>query len=385
VLLLCLHCRGQDLRLALARGMGMFFVVPYILQGDPSSLKWSSLPASLPLHVFVITIGVLLLLLLATLLGTCLHDPTRIDTARLAFASSVVQDSDDIRWIDTPGAHVRVRLRFAGDGSREMLPVVVFLLDPPNVVEHYDVHVERLAPASGGITAGVACIELPGFGFSIPNKTFRWSFEDYVQSVGATLDALFPLERYPAGLVLVAPCVCAYIALRLAKERERQIIKLVLAQAPCWEDEVSWSRRLDTSPALISRPVVGQIVNAVTARNMARKWYRVATGEKELIPRLTAIAELALNGGACFCLASFSQCWFGALVPAPSFSAVSQPTLYLWGERDRSHRRSTPRSGLEAYAPGAKWELLPDTGHFPDLEYSARFLTRLETFLTHGH
>jgi pimeloyl-ACP methyl ester carboxylesterase len=370
----------------------MTFIPGLILEADPSSSN-SSLLASDPVRpllscvVFVITVTgslLLLVLLAAALLGPCLRDPTRIDTARLALAGSVGPDSNDICWVDTPGARVRVRLRFARRRPRgDELPVVVFLLDPPNVVDHYEEHVERLAPASGGTTAGVACIELPGFGFSFPNAAFRWRFDDYVRSVGAVLDALFPVERFPGGLVLVAPCVCAYIALRLAKERETQIIKLVLAQAPCWEEEVAWSRRLDRSPAaLMSRPVVGQLLNAVSARKMARLWYRAATGDKEIAPRLAAIAELALDRGACLCLASFTQRWFGAHVAAPHIAAaVVQPTLYLWGERDRSHRRSTPRSGMEAYAPGAEWESLPDTGHFPDLEHPERFLTRLEAFL----
>ncbi len=45
-------------------------------------------------------------------------------------------------------------------------PPIVFLIDPPNTVEHYDALIQILAQH-----ARVVCVELPGFGFSTRSIT----------------------------------------------------------------------------------------------------------------------------------------------------------------------------------------------------------------------
>lgn len=250
------------------------------------------------------------------------------------------------------------------------------------MVEHYDDHFQKLA-RRGSCVSAIAAIELPGFGFSFPKASFGWRFEDTAETIRATLEKLFPLTDYPSGVVLVAPCGAAYHAIYLASEGNTKfrVAKLVLAQAPIWEQELTWAKCTQPRSTILQQPYFKQVTNIVTARAMAKRWYNAVTGERTLIPRLNAIADSALKNGACFCLASASHRTFTKNASMPALNPVSQPTLFLWGERDRSHRNSTPRSGMEAYAPHAQWHSFSDVGHFPDLEHVARFLELLERFI----
>jgi pimeloyl-ACP methyl ester carboxylesterase len=291
--------------------------------------------------------------------------------------------SRSVLWVDTPDTRVRVRLQHSADSqSRDSKPAVAFLLDPPNVVEHYDGHFEKLTRKGSSVSA-VAAFELPGFGFSFPKKSFGWRFEDYAETIRVTLETVFPEADYPAGVVLVAPCAAAYLAIYLASEKNTgtRIVKLVLAQAPIFEQERAWAKCMETRTTLLRLPYLKQVANFWDARAMARRWYNSVTGERKMIPHLRTIADSALENGACFCLASYSHRTLAANAPTPSLKTVSQPTLFLWGELDRSHRHSTPRSGMEAYAPHAQWHSFSDVGHFPDLEHAERFLELLERFI----
>jgi pimeloyl-ACP methyl ester carboxylesterase len=56
----------------------------------------------------------------------------------------------------------------------------------------------------------------------------------------------------------------------------------------------------------------------------------------------------------------------------PELAPVEQPTLVLWGARDRTHARTDRHSSLEL-APDARYFEFADSGHSPDLEEEERF------------
>jgi pimeloyl-ACP methyl ester carboxylesterase len=235
------------------------------------------------------------------------------------------------------------------------------------VVEHYDALLGLLAPRFRSV-----CVELPGFGFSTPKRGFGFSLGEYAATVA---DLLAALGR--GQCVLAFPCVWAYAALKVAAERPGLVGRLVLVQAPSWPEEVGWSRRIDRR-GLIRTPFVGQALMALRPRQVAERWYRAA------LPRgapgsegFAGPARQAFEHGACFCLGSLTQAWFGGR--APALPAPGQPALALWGASDRSHGATDKRSILE-HAPHAAYLEYADAGHFPELERAERFAETLGGF-----
>jgi pimeloyl-ACP methyl ester carboxylesterase len=260
--------------------------------------------------------------------------------------------------IETAAGSVRVR------DSRTPGPTVVLACDPPNVVEHYDALFDLLTASHR-----VVCLELPGFGFSRPAAGFRFGLQDYAETVESLLDEL---ETAPATLAF--SCVWSYVALRVAARRSDLVSALVLVQAPKWSDEAAWARRID-STGVIRTPLIGQVATAVVPKQIAHRWYSVALPPDVPVDTFSRPARTALANGALFCLASFTQAWFGG--PAPDFAPVTQATVILWGGADRSHRRSIAESAV-AYAPQARMVLHPEAGHFPELEQPDRLKTCLD-------
>lgn len=269
------------------------------------------------------------------------------------------------RFVDLPRARLRVRV--GGEAPAGGAPTVVFACDPPNVVEHYDALLGLLAPRFRSV-----CVELPGFGFSTPKRGFGFSLEEYARTVADLLTAL------GAGPYLLAfPCVWAYAALGVAAERPELVSRLLLVQAPSWAEEVGWSRRIDRR-GFIRTPFVGQALMASRPRQVAERWYRAAlprgaSGSEEFL----GPARRAFEHGACFCLGSFTQAWFGGR--APAFPTPSQPVLAVWGASDRSHGATDRRSILE-HVPHAAYLEYEDAGHFPELERAERFVETLGEF-----
>jgi pimeloyl-ACP methyl ester carboxylesterase len=101
------------------------------------------------------------------------------------------------------------------------------------------------------------------------------------------------------------------------------------------------------------------------ARELAKLWYANSAGDAERAARLTAPSVDVLARGGCFCLASLMQGLDAEPFAPGPFAA---PILRVWGERDRSHRRSQP-DGL----PGTLVRFAT-AGHSPELEEPAAFV-----------
>lgn len=290
-------------------------------------------------------------------------DATLLDTLRLSRKQRHITPElgrpsrHGIRLVELPLATVRVR--DVGEGDQ----TVIVVPDPPNVIEHHGDLFARLSDK-----ARVVCFEAPGFGFSVPKRGFDFSLEHQADTVIALLAAL-RVDR----CALAFSCVSVYAALEVARRLPEKVTRLMLMQAPAFEQERAWAKRVDFK-GLLQTPVLGQALTAAAPRFIARRWYQAACGDPLQAPLFEVDALDAFNRGAAFPLASGLQAVFGR--PSPTFAPVKQKAMVLWGAADRTHRRTDKRSVL-AYAPDAAYLEFADAGHFPDLEQPERFASLL--------
>lgn len=259
--------------------------------------------------------------------------------------------------------HSWVRVRTHGDGPN----TVVFLCDAPNAIEHYDALLRQVR--SSGYRGLV--IEMPGFGCSYPKHSYSFSLE--AQSAVLS-DALTGLGVFDA--CLVAPCVTAYSGLRLAEMRPDLVRNLCLIQAPSWQDECAWARRIDR--AFLRVPVVGQLIMASFAQRVTDKWYHAAMRDPDQTRAFSIIGRRRLEDGGCFSLASLTQCWFGASEPV--FGERQDRTLVIWGAHDRTHN-ATDKWSILQYASAATRQVIENAGHSPELEQPTQTWGRIQEWL----
>lgn len=256
------------------------------------------------------------------------------------------------RFLDTPAGSVRVF------DSASAKPCVVLVPDGPNVIEHYEALIGLLAR-----DLRVVCLDMPGFGFSVPAPSYRHSLAEGASAVLATLDQL---EVGTATLAF--GCANGFYALRAARMAPERVSGLFLAQTPSLPAMQAWAR--DVIPWPLRVPVVGQAVGWRSRRKAAQRWYDAPLPTATDREPFREIAEQALSRGACFCLAGVVQ-GLGR-EKAGALAGVKAPCTMVWGERDRSHRRTNPKA-LRDSVPHAEIIRFEDCGHFPDLEQPERF------------
>jgi pimeloyl-ACP methyl ester carboxylesterase len=256
----------------------------------------------------------------------------------------------------------RVRYRISGSGPA----TIVFVADPPNVIEHYDRLVELLAPF-----CRVVCLDMPGFGFSYPRRQFSYSIDDQVRVITELLDHLGCGPCY-----LAFSCGAAFAAVGISAQRPDLVAGVINIQAASWDEQVRWARRVDLM-GLVGTPVLGQVLLAAAPQWVARKWYQAALPDANEAAAFAQVGSEAMRHGACFCLASgLQQLRSGA----PALRPVALPAMVLWGSADRTHRR-TDKSSSRTYYPEARWHEFPSAGHFPELEAPERFAGLLREFM----
>ena len=299
--------------------------------------------------------------------GSSLIAP-RFDAMRLSWAHR----SKEISWALATRADTelldlslaRVRCRVCGSGKT----TIVFVADPPNVIEHYDRLIELLAS-----TCRVICLDMPGFGFSYPKRPFSYSIDDQVQTITELL------QRLDCGpYVLSFSCGATFAAVGVAAQRPDLVAGVVSIQSASWQEQRRWAKRVDLM-GLIGTPFVGQLLLASAPNWVARKWYQVALPRREKVRTFELVALEALRHGACFCLASGLQQLRSS---EPVLHPVSCPSMVLWGTADRTHRR-TDRSSARLLFPQARWHEFPKAGHFPELEEPERFAALIGEFVAH--
>lgn len=269
-----------------------------------------------------------------------------------------------IAFLDTPQATLRVRV--AGE-RKPGWPTVVMVCDPPNVVEHFDGLCDLIRPHGRLIV-----FEPPGFGFSCPERSFRFTFNEYL----ACIEHL--LRSFDEGpYVLAFTCVWAHIALQIAARDPALVAKLLLWQCPSWQQQVAWARGVDTNQ-MLSRPIVGQLTMARSPEKIGLSWYKFAMAKNRYPDFMPTLMQALQQGGFC-CLGSLWQQWFyEGYVPPPVH--VQQPTLVSWGMADGTHARSDPRSLADQIAQ-VTWHRFEHAGHSPELESSREYFELLRGWI----
>ncbi len=267
---------------------------------------------------------------------------------------------DGVHFMDLNLATIRYRV--VGNGDK----TVVFVTDPPIVIEHYDGLVDVLKQDSK-----VVIFEPPGFGFSIPSLRFDYRFNSLVGLVETFL------EKLALGPVtFVGPCVLGYCAIGVAQKRPDLIERLILNQVPSWAEILKWKFGRDPK-GMLGVPVLGQLLLKALKEQRTPAWFKAATGNPALVDRFNKTAQEAYGHGAIFNLASGFQRFLLKASPLPD--TLSTKTLFLWGERDHSHCQTCKDSSLQL-APHADLIRIPEAGHFIELEKPELFAAHLQRF-----
>ena len=273
-------------------------------------------------------------------------------------ANRVAPPHPQCRQIDVPGGAVRVR--DTGGAGRPL----IFLCDPPAMVEMYDDLIAALAHAR------IVVIEVPGHGFSHAATGAALLFEPAVEMIET---ALLTLDLGPA--VLFGPCVCGFVAAALAQRKRLKVAGLVLIQSPDLQGMLAWVDRMDPGGRL-RLPFIGQAIVKVTAKKIAPFWLKYATGKATDPAALIATGLDNLAHGAGYPLASMLQLW----TVGPADAGLDLPALAVWGRQDRSHAGTDPACS-KGHAPGAEIVTVDHCGHFPELEDQAGFADLVRPFL----
>ncbi len=293
----------------------------------------------------------------------------------------VTSTRDGVRMLELSDTHIRVRVK------RSSPHAVVFLCDPPNLVEHFDDVFSQFDDS-----VSIVCIEQPSFGFSFPKAGYGFGVKDHAKAIIETLEAL-EFKSY----TLTAPCVATYGAMRAARERPDLITKLVLMQATDIKTERKWVGRTaekfvrlvtgipKLGGIIVRIPYVAQLIASRTEPVFGEKTYPHVIYKPErhadLIEELIKISQHMFAKGACNCMSSLRQVYF--MSHEGEFSGAPQPTLILWGDADPSHWDS-PRDGLRQYVPQAKVKLITDTGHHLEIESPKMVCDHIKKFMNAG-
>lgn len=268
----------------------------------------------------------------------------------------------DHRWLEVRGC--RVRVQDLGSGS----VTLVFAPDPPNVLEHHRPVLEALAR-----DFRVIALELPGFGFSRPSPGFGYTLPE---NSAIVVEALRTLEA--RSCVLCLPCVAGLASVLAAAAAPDLVVGVAAIQTPDLGEVLTWSQRVDQK-RIARTPVVGQLVVRATRRKLAEQWYRAAAGSSEAARGLTTGALGAYERGAIYGLSTALQQL--PQVSGEELGPVDVPAISLWGKRDRTHRRTNPKS-LARHLPRLEVAELEDAGHFPDLEDPIEFQRLLTDWIS---
>ena len=295
-------------------------------------------------------------------LAVSLEMPGGERRARAQREGWAAQTRPDIRF--HRGARAQIRYRERGSGRP-----LVFVADPPVTLELYD---ELLALYAEHFR--VIVFEIPGMGFSTPGARYDLRFQPANDGIA---DFLRAVVGVPA--VLAFSCVGGFIAVDLAHRHPELVSHVVLIQTPSWPQAVRWKHSRDPS-GVLSRPFIGQLVMNRLKKSRAPLWFDLALGSREA-PRYALFCDCTQHTvakGAGWALASAFQHY---LTDAPPpLPPISQPTLVLWGERDRSHATTDKQSSTQLAEP-VELERYADLGHFPELEDPPRVLARIRAFL----
>ncbi|MCK7592928.1 alpha/beta fold hydrolase [Pseudomarimonas salicorniae] len=284
------------------------------------------------------------------------------------------------RWGAPPSrieAVMGLPVHLRDEGPRDDPQPIVLLHGTGDSLHTWQGWTEALRP-----TRRVIRYDLPGFGLTGPDPAHDYSMKRQVQVLMAVLERL-GVER----VVLGGNSYGGGIAWQAALAHPDRVAALVLVDA-------SGAPAADAAAAAASAPRsvpigfrlarmkwAAPILQRVLPRGVIESSLRNVYGDPsrvtpELVDRYFDLATRSGNRAAL-------QARFGRSGPRASelpVSAITQPTLILWGGRDRL---IPPAAGQRFHAavPNSKLVVFEDLGHVPQEEGAAETVAALQSFL----
>jgi pimeloyl-ACP methyl ester carboxylesterase len=278
------------------------------------------------------------------------------------------------RWAPSPSQFIRidgVALHLRDEGPRDDSLPVVLVHGTSASLHTWDSWVDSLRP-----TRRVIRFDLPGFGLTGPAPDGDYTMAAYVRTVIRVLDTLGVRRAVVAGNSLGGG-----IAWHVAVAHPERVSHLILVDAvgyPFEPESMPIGFRLARIPVLnvlIQRLLPRSVVEA-SVRNVLGDPSRVTPA---LVDRYHDITRREGNRAAL--VARFRQSAGDADTAA--IRTVRQPTLVLWGERDRLIPLPfAARFGRDIV--GSRVVTFPTLGHVPHEEDPAATFAAVRAFLMPG-
>jgi pimeloyl-ACP methyl ester carboxylesterase len=268
-------------------------------------------------------------------------------------------------------------LHLRDEGPRDDPMPIVLLHGTGDSLHTWQGWTEALAP-----TRRVIRYDLPGFGLTGPDPDHDYSMKRQVAVLIAVLDRL-GVERaviggnsYGGGIAwqaaLAHPERVAGLVLVDASGAPAPDAAAVASTAP---RSVPIAFRLARMPLL--RPLLVRVLPRAVIESSLRNVYGdPAKVRPELVDRYFDLATREGNRAALF------ERFGGRREPASTkpVSAITQPTLILWGARDRLIPLAAGER-FHAAIPGSEFVVFDDLGHVPQEEDPVRTVAAVQAFL----
>jgi pimeloyl-ACP methyl ester carboxylesterase len=277
------------------------------------------------------------------------------------------------RWA-TPPSEFRtiqgMQVHLRDEGPRDD-PVPLLLLHGTSASLHtWEGWTQALLPGRRVIR-----VDLPGFGLTGPFPHDDYSIERYIEFIAALLDAL-ALEQ----VVIAGNSFGGQVAWETAVEMPARVAALVLIDAvgyPFTPESVPLAFQLARYPAL--RPLIEYLL----PRRVIRASLHDVYGDPDRVDEalVERYYELALRAGNRRALGLRFDHVMPTAARAARIASIRQPTLILWGGRDRL----IPLASGERFAAdiaGSRLVVFDALGHVPHEEDAAATIGVVKEFLS---
>lgn len=252
-----------------------------------------------------------------------------------------------------------MKLSVRESGDRKGLPVVLLHAFPVDA-GMWEPQTDALKPFR------TLALSLRGFGGTPPAAP--WFIEHAVDDVFETLTAL-GVEK----AVLVGLSMGGYVALRAVEKNPARVRALVLCDTRA---------EADANENKIKRAAAVDFVRAKGVAAFAAPFFQDALSRKTLTENPKAVAflkGLAEKASPEAVMAALAALAARADMTA-SLSNIKVPTAVLIGSQDKITPLPLSET-IRSRVPGAELHLIPDAGHFSNVENPAAFNERLVSFL----
>jgi pimeloyl-ACP methyl ester carboxylesterase len=197
--------------------------------------------------------------------------------------------------------------------------------------------------------------DLPGFGVSAPLS--MPSYQNYLN----WLQLLFDMLNIGGPLLMMGNSFGAVLSRLYAAENTSYVARLVLIDGGALFNAPGCARPLIRLPFL-SNP----IIEIMRKRAYSADGLKRAIADEQLLTREYVANAQAASPGF---VAAMRQI---ALTPPPSRRTPTCPTLVIWGKQDRLTPIENGKH-VAAEINGAKFSVIPNAAHMPQIEQPAAF------------